>query len=374
MASIAVAEVEPVGRVWLSEDFYERCYSAAIWATVMLCGVAVLLAFVDEQSAPEATITLAFLMAGLTIGLRGTRRYRWLRAHPNILIAVGPAIAVSALWPAVDENAIYFPALGVLALIACVGPGLRETVYVIGSAAAGTFVAALLDFRSPALGTSEQLATATLGVVICGALLAAIASWCAIWVMEEAEIEPAEQLQLPPTLKTDPVEEERPARAAEDATKHVALPIRAAEATARWLLAIRDLLGSARFKAASSRLTNFRARELQVLLLRAGGFDQTEIAGFLSIAVSTVHRYESSAAASRRKRVEAARKTGTASFETSKLRKLALTPAGIADELRARYPDEDAVSKLAERAAPSSETPDGSEDKQKLLEEALDDT
>jgi DNA-binding CsgD family transcriptional regulator len=357
MASVIGAEIQPVDRVWLSEVFYERCYSAAIWATLMLCAVAGLLAFVDEQSAPEATIGVACVIGGLAIKVRGTPGYLWLRERPNILAAIGPVVALSALWPAVDENAIYFPALGVLALIACVASRLRDAAFVVGSVALGTFVAAVLDFRSPALATAEQLATATLAVVVCGALLAAIASWCAIWVIEQADTVPETGLQPP-----DPASiEDRLLPAPTATVRHVALPLRAAEAMASWINAIRDLLGTVRFRAASSRLTNFRARELQVLLLRAGGFDHAEIAGFLSVKISTVRRYESSAAESQRRRVAAARLAGTASFQASGLGELALTPAGIADELVARFPDERAVRNLAARAGAHDKMPKGAE-------------
>jgi DNA-binding CsgD family transcriptional regulator len=346
-AQVAPLAITPLERVWVSERFFEHGYTVAIAATLALCGAGVILAFADQQSAPAATISITAVLVVVALSLRGSAGYLRLRKHPIVLAAVGPAVALSALWPPVDENALYFPVLGTLAIVACVATRVRQSVAVVASVAAGTAVAALLDHRSPQLATAEQLVTATLGVLICGALLCAIVAWCGVWVLEQAH---APTVGPPPLIPTPMPASANPEAAADDPPtpgEPSWLPLRVAESLARWILAIRDRLWTDRYRDESTKLSGFSARELQVLLLRAGEFSRTEIAGFLSIGVETVKTIEKRAVRRRRDAVAA---THGKTLQQPRFDHRAVTRATIQAELLTRFPNDESIEALATRA------------------------
>jgi DNA-binding CsgD family transcriptional regulator len=346
-AQAAPIAITPVERVWVSERFFEYGYTVAIAATLALCGAGIVLAFADQQSAPAATIAITSVLAIVAVSLRGSAGYLRLRRHPMVLASIGPAVALSALWPPVDENALYFPVLGTLAIIACVATRARESVVVVASVAGGTAVAAVLDHRSPELATAEQLVTATLGVLICGALLCAIVAWCGVWVLEQAH----PPTDGPPPLVATPTSANTTTETAGDVPPTPAKPswllIRVAESLARWMLAIRDRLWTDRYRDESTKLSGFSARELQVLLLRAGGSSRAEIAGFLSIGVETVKTIEKRAVRRRRDAVAA---TQGKTLRQPRFDRRAVTRATIQAELLARFPNDESIDDLAARA------------------------
>ena len=166
-------------RATLMERFYWRCYRASLDATLALAAIAVLLACLNSNTQPYATGLLAIIVGLGTRLARTPARYRWLRRHPTALAFAGPLAAGCALWPATDANALYFPALAPLAIIACVAQRRRDTLTVIVSIAAGTFLGGLVDTRFPALAEPAELASATLAVGVVGALMTVLVNWCA---------------------------------------------------------------------------------------------------------------------------------------------------------------------------------------------------
>lgn len=276
-------------QVWVSEGFYGRCYRVAIGGTLAMCAVAIVLAYVDGLPHRPATIALSSLLAAAALAAGGRRGYEWLRAHPTALALTGPLAVASAVWPAVDENALYFPVLGPLAIVACVASNRRQAFTVIASLAAGTFLAALLDYRDPTIANPDQLATATIGVLISGTMFVAIADWCAVWVLEEAHDAKRALEEVPagtrPETEAPPPTEAPPSAGA--------LPEVEAATMARWMLAIKSWIVTPlrRGRGLWVELTGFRGRQLQILILLGGGLDDREIGSFLSLATSTVERY-----------------------------------------------------------------------------------
>lgn len=354
-------ELTALESVWISERFYRRCYLLAVDGMLVMCAVGVILAYVDGHSGRAATIGVAAALGALAACARGRAGYQWLREHPTTLALAGPLAVVTALWPGVDENALYFPVLGPLAMVACVASHRREAFGVIASLAAGTCFAAVLDTHSPAFSGAAALTTATSGVLVSGILLTIVATWSAIWILDEARATPADMPRsglasaatpspAPPTHRLSPSPPILlPARVTAAERSRNRLPDDAAQTNALWIVAIRDKIVTASQGARRIwiELTGFRARELQILLLRGDGYRERDIAALLSLKPSSVRTYTKAAVGrhNNRERTKEAAPVGTLNYDWR-------GAADIARELAARYPTPQDIHNLAARADP----------------------
>jgi DNA-binding CsgD family transcriptional regulator len=259
-------------RAAVGEHFFQRCCVGGLYATMALAGCAAIIALTNQRTVPSGTIVVA--AAVIAAAARGLRAggYDWLRRHPYALVLVGPLTAASSLWPAVDSNAVYFPALAPLMLIASVAQRRRERVAVIVSLAIGTAMAAVLDAGSPELSTASALASATVGVVIVGVLLGVVVDRCARRVLLEPDTlvpgpEPAPS-GTPPTREHSETQGRR----------------ERIDAIGR---ASRDRLVRLR----PTSLASLTARELQILFLVGEGLDHHDIADHLGISPRTVGKH-----------------------------------------------------------------------------------
>ncbi|MEA2373926.1 MAG: hypothetical protein QOD53_389 [Thermoleophilaceae bacterium] len=267
-------------RVAVGETFFRRCFSIALNITMVLAAVAMLLALLNPRTSAGGTIVIAALVAvAARAGPRATR-YEWLRRYPYALVLGGPLTAVSSLGPAVDANALYFPALAPLALIACVAQRRRERIAVIVSVAIGTLAAAVLDTHSPNLSSPEALTGATVGVAYLGVLLGVVIDWCARRVLlapdgvdaDASPIDaPAGRTAVRPALANEIVPEEGRRLARIQSIS----------------LASNDEITRVRPESLS-RLT---ARELQILFLVGEGLDRHDVADSLCISPKTVDKH-----------------------------------------------------------------------------------
>lgn len=351
------AAITGVESVWVSERFYRRCYRLAVHGMLVMCGVGVVLAYVDGHSARDATIVVATLLGVLAACARGRAGYEWLREHPCTLALAGPLAVVTALWPGVDENALYFPVLGPLAMVACVASHRREAFAVIASLAAGTCFAAVLDTQSPAFAGAAALTTATAGVLVSGILLTVVATWSAIWILDEARANADEVPRSAVARATTPhpngptrrLSKETPALPAGGTAveRPNLLPENKAQSQALWIVAIRDKIVTASQGARHVwvELTGFRARELQILLLRGDGYGKRDIAALLSLKPSSVATYTKEAVSRHNSRERSRGEAPTAALNYDWR-----TASDIAQELVARYPTSQDIYDLAAKA------------------------
>jgi len=265
----------PSERAAVGEDFFRRCYGAALIATMLLCGVAVLLALVDRDTAPTGTIVIVFAVLAGVAAVRGFSGYARVRRHRYALVLAGPLTAVSSLFPAVDANAVYFPALAPLALIACVAQRRRERVAVIASLALGAMVAALLDTRSSELRTAGSIVGATIGVVVLGLLLSIVVDWCARRLLLEPDDGDVERT-VATGVRAQTAEIEAQQRERERDERVAAIR----EASREHLVRLRP-----------SSLAKLTARELQILFLVAERLDRYDIAECLAVSPKTVDKH-----------------------------------------------------------------------------------
>jgi DNA-binding CsgD family transcriptional regulator len=258
--------------VAVGEEFFRECWSAALYVTMLLAVIAVILALLNGKTTPTGTLVIA---AAICLGARAAQRpsgYEWLRRHRYATGLAGPVAALSSLWPAVDANALYFPALAPLALIACVAQRRRERIVVIASLALGTLVAAILDTRSPELSTSAELASATAGAAITGLMVGIVVDWCARKVLLAPD-------DLDADLLRGNVVELRSAKTVDEDQQ-----LERVSAISR---ASRDDLK----RNQSKSLSGLTARELQIVFLTAEGLDRHDIADRLSISPKTVDKH-----------------------------------------------------------------------------------
>lgn len=263
-------------RVAVGEDFFQRFYRAALIITVLLAASAGVLAIVSDHSAPTGTIVVALLIGAGAIGARRASSYDWLRRHRYALTIAGPLTAISSLWPTVDANAVYYPALAPLALSACVAQRRAERVAVIVSLAIGTAVAATLDARSPQLSSPEKLAGATIAVAVLGVLIAVVVDWCARRVLLEPDDRGDERPALPDALVAA-ADDDRVDRDEQGRLNRVAV---IAKASREQLTRLRP-----------ATLADLTARELQILFLVVEGLDRHDIGDCLSISPKTVDKH-----------------------------------------------------------------------------------
>jgi DNA-binding CsgD family transcriptional regulator len=343
--------INPEQRARVGEYYFLACYPVAVAATVGLCGVAAAVAVVDHGANAVGTLVVIGLLLALAVGASLTRDrrdacYQALRGRAYLLAA--PALLVvplARLWPAVDQNALYFAVAGPVAIIACVAQGPRDGFTAIALIVAGTAAAAAIDSAEPGLASAQQLSTATLGLLLSAVLVKVIVQWGGLIAQEGAHLpesptpESAHQIAGPlPAI-------EHPTTPVATRTPLTALAIRVAEELGLWMQAIRTILGSGKSRSLAWReVTGFQARELQVLLLLHRHTDE-DVARFLSISVQTV-RNTASRAVSRERRgisdpVEAAN----------------FTQAALSQELAESYPtaselEAEAVAVEAHRVHP----------------------
>lgn len=271
-------------RAAVGEDYFQRCYGYALMATVALAATALALAYGDSQrGALVATSAIAVLVAAAALAVRDG--YEWLRRHPYTLVLAGPAVALLCLWHAIDANAVYFPALAPLAIVPCVAQDRCQQLAVIGSLAAGTFIAALEDTRLPRLQGTGELASSTLAVLVLGALLMVIIDWWARKVLlapDASEVTPSQRVQDPDGVegRRSGVEVERSdgAEAERDNRIERIRTIVTAEPVAFENLQI----------VAMQRLTG---RQLQLLYLVRENLSSEDIAYWLNIKPNTVRTH-----------------------------------------------------------------------------------
>ncbi len=256
-------------RVAVGESFFRRYYSVTLYATVLLAAIAVFLASLNPRTPATGTLVVAALVCvAVRAGLR-PNGYDWLRRHRYAVVLAGPLTALSSLWPAVDANAVYFPALAPLALIAGLAQRRRERIAVIGSVALGTLVAALLDTRAPELSMPDELAGATIGVAIVGLLLGVVVDWCARKVL------------------LAPEDLDGPAATAVVPSPHDA----EADPRIGRVNAISRASNQELEQRRPQMLVSLTAREVQILFLIAERLDRYDIADRLSISPKTVDKH-----------------------------------------------------------------------------------
>jgi len=268
----------PSERAAVGEDFFRRCYGAALIATVLLCSIAVVLALVDRDAAPTGTIVIVFAVLAGVAAVRGSSGYERVRRHRYTLVLAGPLTAISSLFPAVNANAVYFPALAPLALIACVAQRRRERVAVIVSLALGSTVAALLDTRSSELRAAGSIAGATIGVIVLGLLLSIVVDWSARRLLLEPDDGDVGRTVAPGArARTADIEAQQRKRERDERDQRVA--------------AIREAPREHLVRLRPSSLAKLTARELQILFLIAERLDRYDIAECLAISPKTVDKH-----------------------------------------------------------------------------------
>lgn len=302
--------VTPDQRARVGEFYFLSCYPVAVAAAAGLCGVAAAVAVVDQGARATGTLAVIGLFLTIAAGASWTRDlrdacYQMLRGRAYLLAA--PALLVvplARLWPAVDQNALYFAVAGPIAVVACVAQGPKDGFSAIALIAAATAVAATIDRAEPGLASAQQLSTATLGLLLSGILIKVVVQWSALIVQEGAHLLASPTLAdrrhstAPMPAVTSPAVPPVAAR-----LPLTALAIHVAEEIALWMQAIKVILGSGKARSLAWReVTGFQARELQVLLLLHVHRDE-DVARFLSINVRTVRNTASRAINRERKAI-----------------------------------------------------------------------
>jgi DNA-binding CsgD family transcriptional regulator len=294
--------VTPDQRARVGEFYFLSCYPVAVAAAIGLCGVAAAVAVVDHGTNAAGTLVVIGLLLTIAVGASLTRDlrdacYQALRGRAYLLAA--PALLVvplARLWPAVDQNALYFAVAGPVAIVACVAQGPRDGFTAIVLIPAATAAAAAIDNAEPGLASAQQLSTATLGLLLSAVLVKVIVQWGALIAQEGAHL-PASPPPAAPRQIAGPLPAiERPLTPPISARPPLtALALGVAEELALWMQAIRTILGSGKARSLAWReVTGFQARELQVLLLLHVHSDE-DVARFLSIKVGTVRNTASRA-------------------------------------------------------------------------------
>ena len=271
------------------ERYFVTTYFVALDATLGLCLVAILLALLNNNTSPVGSLIVAVTAAGGTRVARTPGSYLFLRRHSWVLAFSGVSAAGCMLAPAMDANALYYPALAPLAIVPCVAARRQEIALVIGAIACGTFIAALADTRYPALARPSELTSSTFAVVIIGVLLAALIDWCAVSAGQPAV-----------------TAEDQGSRArGQDApltaiSEHSALVVDDSPPGARQprflnppaiLRAVRDGFRAIRPDLILRSGLSLTARQLEVFYLMLADLDATRSAEWLGISVRSVRRH-----------------------------------------------------------------------------------
>jgi hypothetical protein len=282
--------IAPDERAKVGERYFRGCYRVAVGAMLGMCAIAASTAIVDQGHSAGSSLAIIGALAATEIVAsynkkNRTRCYQALRGRAYLLATPALlAVALAWLWPAVDQNALYFAVAGPIAMIVCVGQGARDGLGGIALIAAGTAAAAALD---PALSGFQQQTTATFGLLLSGVLLKLVVQWSATVTAEAAYAPEAAAPDLPPAkpgAALEPLKGARPSARGPLTARATAI----AEELASWRDAIVELLRSNRARSRVFRIViGFPARELQVLLL-LHRYTQTDVAQYLSIAVATV--------------------------------------------------------------------------------------
>ncbi|MDQ6804663.1 MAG: hypothetical protein M3065_06785 [Actinomycetota bacterium] len=281
--------VTPGERARLGEGFYYRVYRESLAAIAVLSLGATGLSLLNPHRAWLGTTLVCAAVGGGVVTVRSRyseRGYIFLRNHRHVPAMGAVLLAALPFWPAVDPNAIYFPAIAILGLIVSIAQRRREIAGTAIALAAGSVVSSITSSTSPAAHTPAGFVLPTLGVLVVGVLLALLVEYFARMAMiEPAVAEP----------DADPgaagVAGRRPASRITDQAGDAALPRGVAEPSSKRTADTRlsELLCSARDRA-HLHADGYTGREVQIFLLIHEGFTQTEAAGYLRIRPNTVHK------------------------------------------------------------------------------------
>src|SRR6185312_7055336 len=259
--------ITPGERARLCEEVFFPGYRVALAGIAMLCACAPILAFANPESSDLATTLIASTAAALVLWARrnAEQSYAFLRRNPLVPSAVGPALAVLSLWPAADPNALYFPAIGTLAIAVTVAQRRREIAATAVAIGLGVLLSAWLSTTSPELRQGGEWAISALGILLIAELLALLVDLLARVLLIAPGTPRAGVTRRAITRKSAPSADapsERQRLAG--ALRHVA-------------------------ERAALRTDGYTVRELQVFMLLHEGLTQDQAARWLGVRPGTVY-------------------------------------------------------------------------------------